>query len=378
MVFLRFVVIVGHRLVGWNTAHVGSTSTRATASATIGPLHQRLLLLLLFGQRSSVVFIVFACTVIVTAVVVLDVVIVVIGRIVGRLMAGVWTHNGGELLLLFLVIRQLLVHVPPVRRARLDLLRHFLGLLFAPPELLRVFLLHGECVLIQVRVVRRLVPVLGLVHHQHVLGAPATSAAASVAPVRRRVAAHAAVQLQVVELLTHRVGGVVVEASATICRAVVCVVVVLERERLELFAAALGRLVVAGMIFATSGHFLCNRSVGEVALGALKRNEKRFYCSWPPSARRAPENRPKLTLERKVHVNVLGDHLDNVVSFEEARHDRRWLGYAATANDHFIGRVHLVAALEDDVKLGRVGDKDAVVSVIRFDFEQNWTSQDCV
>ena len=48
---------------------------------------------------------------------------------------------------------------------------------------------------------------------------------------------------------------------------------------------------------------------------------------------------------------------------------------AFAANDHFVFRVHLVAALEEHVELGRESDKYAVVGVVGLDTQQHRAAQ---
>ena len=85
-----------------------------------------------------------------------------------------------------------------------------------------------------------------------------------------------------------------------------------------------------------------------------------------------------LTFESKVLGDLDGGHLDDVLALEEARVHLSALGQAASAHDHLVGRIDLVAALEQHVEFGREGDKYAVKGVVGLDAQLHRTAEYCV
>ena len=82
-----------------------------------------------------------------------------------------------------------------------------------------------------------------------------------------------------------------------------------------------------------------------------------------------------ITFDSEIAIDLSGGHVDDVLAFEVARAHLGLARQRATAHEHLVGRVDLVAALEQDVVVGRVGDEYAVIGLVRLDAQENGRAQ---
>ena len=84
------------------------------------------------------------------------------------------------------------------------------------------------------------------------------------------------------------------------------------------------------------------------------------------------------TLDGKVSIDLIGSHLDDILSLEKPRTNIALLWQRSTTDDDLISRIDFVGALEEHVVIGRVRDEYAVIGVVRLDAQQNRASENRV